>query len=177
MSGGRPRAILFVSTAPSRAAELAARVRARWPEHEWTLCVKARELPGGWHEGPTIALPRRRPGLSVARRLRREGFDLAVAAWTGEGGYLRLVLLHLLTPARERHVFDGEGVSFALRGAERDAPWRACLRAAIARRGPFLGLGRIALRVYGSTLGPVLGAGWVVARYALLALGAGPRPR
>lgn len=179
MSENRRQAILFASAPPWRAAELLTKVRQRWPDHDWTVCVKAHER--GWlpPECPMVTLPRLRPGLTAARRVRRGKFDVSIALWSGEKGYARLKVLHVGTPARERHVYNENLDSFQLLPGEEDPPWLRHVRWRLGRRQERsrIGLFGLAGRLYGATLGPVLGFLFLCGKHMLWSAGLGPRAR
>ena len=177
MSDARKKAILFASTPPWRAAKLFESVRTRWPDHDWTVCLKASEgewVPAGY---PTERLRAARPGLACLRRIRSTHFDLAVACWSGEGGYGRQKLMHMLATARESHAYNENLDSFGLDEAGPDPVW---LRHVRYRLGPHHASARpsfalVIAGLYGRTLGPALGTMFVLARHGLWTLGLRPR--
>lgn len=179
MTDGRRRAVLFASTSPERAARVLDNVRRRWPDHDWTVCVKVQErtwCPAGCS---VVPVPRGRPGITAVRRLRQSGFDLSVACWTGDKGYARLKSMHLLTPARERHVYNENIDSFELLHHERQPAWVRHIRWRFGSHGgqssaTLVGLAR---RLYRTTLGPVLGTCFLLTRHLLWAIGLGRRAR
>ena len=177
MSDARKKAILFASTPPWRAAKLFESVRKRWPDHDWTVCLKASEsewVPAGF---PTERLRAARPGLTCLRRIRSTHFDFSVACWSGEGGYGRLKLMHLLAAARESHAYNENLDSFGLDETGSDPVWLRHVRFRFGQQHAAArpSLAAVMARLYGRTLGPVFGTLFVLGRHALWTLGLRPR--
>ncbi len=177
MSNERKKAILFASTPPWLAARLFESVRKRWPDHDWTVCLKANDddwMPDGY---PTERLRAARPGLACLRRVRSARFDLAVACWSGEGGYGRLKLMHMLAAARESHIYNENLDSFGLNESGPDPIWLRHVRYRFGQQHAAArpSLAAVVVAFYGRTLGPVSGTLFVLTRHALWTVGLRPR--
>lgn len=163
------RGAVFLTAPPEVGARIIENVRTRFPTTRWTLYLRANDASALASVLDGVEVISDKPtGSKIAflRDIRRNRFDLAVIAWTGDRSHNKMKMVGLLGAARRYLIYNENIDSFYLDSHDgiwwRHLRWRASGGLALMPA-----LMSSAIGLYKWTLGLVIGGSWLVGRLAI----------